>query len=1013
MDVDAGVDAGNSGLNIMAAAAAAATPGFLPSDPRTWPDGTQVLIDGRTPAVMASEGGGGASGLFRVMVGPQAYTVSSERLSLNTGVTESDYISDVETANTLAGIKSSSVSWSEADVSELQTLRRTLVETLGYEQIALEQFKDNFLLWAAVGFEPLAAAAPVEAPPTEAAPAAAPETQDWYPVTPEQKNVVLTTLFPGGEVRPLPPIKCGLDILDEGPTNPLYCDVFFLMSVLTVLDPMCHDKLYPKKHARFPDHYSNIRNQFKVAFREVGCEELIPKFMSITANVNGDQSAKAIMAGLYSELTRKLGLQLREESYSYDDGGVLNFLNSLPTDTRFMFDSVRGHLKDIFPTVQGKNFYVRYSPLAGIDPGPKGTNYINDTTVRYDVVSEPQRTPTRAMPWATSETASWMDGTPTKSTTSPRVTHTMVFPHFGTVTATLNNRGASVSVIRKIVAELITLPRILPVNRVYSTFIIEISPDGKRARFTSTVKEETVKSKKSKSTSKKTAPQTLSAEPSGGGVFIVEFDVALLSNIPIATFIIATYKHLGDAGVLAACGFSLNVLLDMFIVHFSVEELAPTTPMGRQNTISARMRDDYIHVVYKGEPLLPDRERSSLIIDKINTSLDSGFCKWASRREGFERKSLTPRGRALFQEALNFGVRELDKYFIVKNINLDTSLYAKVLRLFIMRQLEDNIEMSLKYDDTFVDPRKLMGSLRSLGLLDSVYKDADSIYGALCKLDVSKVDDLVTGKYHQNSKDTSAERSQSFFEDVIGIDERSSKIATYYLTFIGRGSLTSRFNATGKTFTLEAEMIPEDEALRESEDVVTLKDFESILARDYKNYIATSFRGAAPEEIGKHLDRFLWKGLSTTLEDAAANAAFEEQSSKLAAAARRAAKGDAIPAPPRATRKEALNILERQTSIPTTHTTKQGPDGDPVPMEKQRVKDLRPGPKTGAIFAAKANIKKSRIADLKRPGVTGGTLKRSHQCPDCQQALADRRKRRTRRKRRHGEPKVTVEIVAL
>lgn len=72
----------DGGLNIMAAAAAAATPGFLPSDPRTWPDGTQVLIDRSTPAVMASEGGGGAPGMFRVIVGTQEYTVEQSRLSL-------------------------------------------------------------------------------------------------------------------------------------------------------------------------------------------------------------------------------------------------------------------------------------------------------------------------------------------------------------------------------------------------------------------------------------------------------------------------------------------------------------------------------------------------------------------------------------------------------------------------------------------------------------------------------------------------------------------------------------------------------------------------------------------------------------------------------------------------------------------------------------------------------------------------------------------------------------------
>jgi hypothetical protein len=49
---------------------------------------------------------------------------------------------------------------------------------------------------------------------------------------------------------------------------------------------------------------------------------------------------------------------------------------------------------------------------------------------------------------------------------------------------------------------------------------------------------------------------------------------------------------------------------------------------------------------------------------------------------------------------------------------------------------------------------------------------------------------------------------------------------------------------------------------------------------------------------------------------------------------------------------------------------------------------------------------------LPAPPTMGGTLKRSHQYAD-RQALADRRKRRTRRKPRHGEPKVTVEIVAL
>jgi len=810
-----------------------------------------------------------------------------------------------------------------------------------------------------------------EAPPAGAPPAAALLIDDGT------KAGIIGRLFPPGAAAapPAPPKKYGFDILDEGPANPLFCHVFFINALLTVLDPMCHDGLYPKDHPKFKSHYTRIMDRFSAAFTAAGCADLVEKFKRLTMNPGGDSVAKAIMNAQVNELLARLGVELAKSGdISYND--LPTHLNSdaFPTGIEFVFDSATGDIGDAFKKVSpAKRFTVGYSPAGAADPGPSGKSIVDKAGGNLTWVVQPRVDffPPFRMPFCRNKgQIEWMDGIPPGQNDKSTIVRHSMNTDDGPFIAHLNNRGPSIENIQKIVSEMMGQVR-LEIGGKYNNFTITPGSSG-RALFTW-----------------KTAP---GGKPSGG-VFNVEFGANLLNDPALLTLYIANYKHEGDANVLGAAGYSKNNTPRVKKYLGTVEFLGAGTAaiMAESETGTLHMGRKTARDIHKREPTTPPtREECETVIDRINTLLGGAVSGQTSRT----RRQLTARGSHLFDEALKFAQSKVEAHLKTEiHENWESKPYAQILRSYVLMQIELNIEMNLKHNDVFVNPAAIAVTVDSMRVLDGVYRDQNSLFEKLCEIDLSVINDAAA--FMKSSKKgmggeypTDINSVKTFLEDIIGIDEYHSTVAgVYFDLYMNSAALNSKrsIGRIERTFKI-TELITESEARVASLEFIDKGTFRKQIVADYLRYREVSGADAVP---GKE---YAWIYFVHTLRNG-----YSDKAATIEKAAERlAVVTEARERPSVAERVEDMRKGARESARDRVRTAvaeaEAKKSGIPMPINTEGVPGKSPKGRRGRI---------------------GGTLKRSHQCPDCQQALADRQKRRTRRKRRHGEPKVTVEIVAL
>jgi hypothetical protein len=807
-------------------------------------------------------------------------------------------------------------------------------------------------------------------------------------ITPAEVNVIIGNLFVEGAPVAVPSqTKYGFEILNEGPKpgDDLFFHAFHLNSLLSVLDPMSHDKIYPKNHLEFGNHYTEIINTFSRRIRTLGesvglaepeIVKFITKFKNLTANPPADKKAKNLMKTQVDEFLVRIGA---EPTMTNTVEYVNLDLNALPDESRIVVDSLTSDygapLSKLRPD---KKLIVQLTPFGGADPGPSGAELVRTySRLRGEVVGLPDCSPNYGMPWAVGQIkASWgEDPAPAFDATSPLVKLEMLTID-GLIRSFVDNRGPSISKIQKVVLELMDQPlgeRLVVKN--YATFTLtDISGAGTPSDprvlgfrhpilFTCTAKP----------TSKDG-----SESASDAGRFFMVFEVALLSNIPRLTFYIGNHKHQGDAGTRWISGFIENIRrveMGIIFIHVTVEELTKgfMAAMASILTFVWHLGKYTTSLTSKGDPIPPlDKSRVEELIIKINNTLRGEVSVQLSEL----RRALTEKGKSLYKKAIVYGNLELKKYIDARfrSGSWQNNPYIQLLRAFVLINIMDTIKTNLLHNDIYNNPGKLLTNLNSAGILNSVYNKSEKVYEKLCNLDTA-IFDSINVPYYPGSGNLgtgpidAANASLPFFEEVLGMSSPTSNIAASYFalwvfttsldTAGGKGSLRGAKSDRIK----RTAMIPEPQARLESLEAAHPSTIQKSIIREYIEVRKSGSKLSGKEYAWRQLIKFLKVGYD-----------------------------------------DASVVIVPVGIDMSTAERRMKDDG-----EEEEALGLPPLPVSPAGSPAVSRTS----SGLPAPPTMGGTLKRSHQCPDCRQALADRRKRRTRRKPRHGEPKVTVEIVAL
>ena len=320
----------------------------------------------------------------------------------------------------------------------------------------------------------------------------------------------------------------------------------------------------------------------------------------------------------------------------------------------------------------------------------------------------------------------------------------------------------------------------------------------------------------------------------------------------------------------------------------------------------------------------------------------------------------------------------------------------------------------------------------SIRVLEKIYQTNETAYEKLCSMETSFFANMKEPFFRYkrdeigNDARSAGESSIEFFKDVLGFDEGKSKVAAGYLglyMFPAAIQTSAKTNKPSRAFKERrveyTEKALEDTAGVESRDVLPPAELQLQMIATYLDEYPGPERPASED--------YLWNKILDCLKDNY----YDAKAIATGLAAKAEAEAPAHPVNPFAIDGEEPPLLKP----PTEGAPTEGAYMDPgyhaeeelrvstsgVGSKRKKRPSISPdaddGPGEDTTSRAPGDTAEQPAA--KRPASTaatsafGGTLKRSHQCPDCRRALADRRKRRTRRKRRHGEPKVTVEIVAL